>query len=124
MKIGARIKSLRELTGMQQQELCSILDIEQSTLANYESGRRIPNDEIKIKIANYFNVTLDYLLGRDTPSSYPEYKKAPSDLKEVLEDQMLMFEGELVTETDKEVLKQMLHAMREAKKKLEKKARK
>lgn len=124
MQIGSRIRSLRELTGMQQQELCSILDIEQSTLANYESGRRIPNDEIKIKIANYFNVTLDYLFDRDMPSSDPEHKKAPSDLKEVLEEPMLMFEGELVTETDKEVLKQMLIAMREAKKKLEKKARK
>lgn len=121
MKIGSRIKSMRELTGMQQQELCSILDIEQSTLANYESGRRIPNDEIKIKIANYFNVTLDYLFDRDTLSISPGDKKIPYDLKEVLDDQLLMFEGELVPETDKEVLKQMLIAMREARRKLEKK---
>lgn len=72
--IGNRIKLLRESRGLQQQELCSIIGVEQSTLANYENNRRIPSDEVKIKLADYFNVTIDYLLGRDTP----ETKKDPS----------------------------------------------
>lgn len=65
MKIGDKIKKLREERSMLQSELCEILGIEQSTLANYENNRRIPNDEIKSKIADHFNVTVDYLLGRD-----------------------------------------------------------
>ena len=109
MKIGDRIKTLREAKGLQQLELCAILDIEQSTLANYESGRRIPNDEIKIKIANYFDVSLDYLLGRDNQQVY----NTPADIKRILSEQVVMFDGEAVTESNKAIIKQMLTAMNE-----------
>lgn len=65
MGIGDRIKSLREKRGVMQQDVCEALNIEQSTLANYENNRRVPKVEILMKIADYYNVSVDYLLGRD-----------------------------------------------------------
>lgn len=40
------------------------LNIPYTTYVNYEKGKREPNSEMLIKIANYFNVTVDYLIGR------------------------------------------------------------
>lgn len=61
--IGNRIKGLREEKRMSQLELAKALNISNTTLSQYENGLRTPSDEIKIKIANYFNVSIDYLLG-------------------------------------------------------------
>lgn|GEM_PF-2508050 len=61
--IGIKLKKLREARGLNQDELSKKLNIEQSTLANYENNRRTPKTDILIEIANYFNVTTDYLLG-------------------------------------------------------------
>ena len=59
MKIGDRMKKLREEKGLMQQDVCNALDIEQSTLANYENNRRVPKTDILIEIANYYGVSLD-----------------------------------------------------------------
>jgi transcriptional regulator with XRE-family HTH domain len=59
-----RLQSLREDNDLTQEELSKILSINRSTLANYEAGTREPNFALLIKIADYFNVSLDYLLGR------------------------------------------------------------
>lgn len=61
--IGNRLKKLRDEAGMGQKELCDLFNIEQSTLANYENNRRTPKIDILLKIAKYFNVSTDYLLG-------------------------------------------------------------
>jgi transcriptional regulator with XRE-family HTH domain len=59
-----RLKALREDNDLTQEELAKDLNIIRSTLANYESGFREPNFSLLIKIADYFNVSLDYLLDR------------------------------------------------------------
>ena len=61
--LAKRLKFLREKQGMGQQKVCTALNIEQSTLANYENGKRVPKIDILIKIAQYYNVSTDYLLG-------------------------------------------------------------
>ena len=61
---GQRIRSLRESKRINQKEFAEILHISNSTLSQYESDTRVPSDEIKIKIADYFNVSIDYLLGQ------------------------------------------------------------
>ena len=60
---GERIKTLRKNAHLKQNELAELLDISYSSISQYESGKRTPNDNIKIKIANFFGVSLDYLLG-------------------------------------------------------------
>ena len=64
--LGKQLKMLREIKKKSQQEVCNSLNIEQSTLANYENDKRTPKLEILIKLAEYYNVSVDYLLGRET----------------------------------------------------------
>ncbi|MBQ9200641.1 MAG: helix-turn-helix transcriptional regulator [Lachnospiraceae bacterium] len=69
--IGTILKQLRLSKGKSQIELCSDLNIEQGTLANYENDRRVPKLDILIKIADYFDVSVDYLLSRSTYAETP-----------------------------------------------------
>lgn len=64
MDLASRIKQLREGAGLTQLELAKILQVSNSTLSQYESGARVPSDEMKAAIADYFRVSLDYLYGR------------------------------------------------------------
>ena len=68
-----RLKQLREEAGLMQKEVSSALHIERSLYGKYENGRSEPPYDVLITIADYFNVTLDYLLGRtDEKSPTPE----------------------------------------------------
>ena len=63
--LGKQLKLLRETAGKSQLEVCSALNIEQSTLANYENDKRIPKLEILIKLAEYYKVSVDCILGSE-----------------------------------------------------------
>ena len=58
-----RLRRLREEKGMEQQEVADKLGISRSTMGMYELGKREPNDEIKKRIADFFNCSVDYLIG-------------------------------------------------------------
>ena len=59
------LKSLRKSNGYStMQEFCAAADISFSTYQNYESGKRVPTAEILVKLADFYNVSIDYLLGR------------------------------------------------------------
>lgn len=62
--ISSRIKSLLNQTGMTQTELGKLTGILQNTISQFCSGNRIPNAIHIIKIADAFNVSADYILGR------------------------------------------------------------
>lgn len=81
--IGDIIKHLREERDIQQQELAKFLNIGKSTLSQYENGLRFPNDEIKKKISNYFNVSIDYLLEMTSiPDKIDNYIQKDANIKE------------------------------------------
>ena len=64
--IGARIAHLRAKRGMSQEELAKLLKIGKSTLGMYETDKREPSHETTTRIADYFEVTIDWLLtGRE-----------------------------------------------------------
>lgn len=72
--IGNRIRELREKNDINQQDLARYLKVAKSTLSQYETGSRIPNDDIKKAIAEKFNVSVDYLLGlTDIPDTINDY---------------------------------------------------
>jgi len=64
MSFGKRLRVLREEKGILQKDLGKVLDLQQRTISNYESDDRFKYGEILIKIADYFDVSIDYLLGR------------------------------------------------------------
>ncbi|WP_052078763.1 helix-turn-helix domain-containing protein [Spirochaeta lutea] len=73
------LRNLRKKKGLTQRELGDVLGIGQTTVANYEQGARFPDSEMLVKIADYFSVSLDYLLGRNmnpTPP-YPATETIP-----------------------------------------------
>lgn len=61
--LSERIKMLREEVHLTQSQLAEKLDIATSSISQYENGDRVPSDDIKIKIAKYFDVSLDFLIG-------------------------------------------------------------
>lgn len=101
MKIGDRIKKLREENGLMQQDVCNTLDIEQSTLANYENNRRVPKTDILIKIANYYGVSLDFLVGM-TDNRFNSYKGCLKDLNKFLQQSEIIFDGDTYKLTDED----------------------
>ena len=68
MSIGrgdfVRLKELRKKKGISQLRLATDLNTTQNTISRYETGEREPGLDELIKIADYFNVSVDYLIGR------------------------------------------------------------
>lgn len=62
--IGDTIKILREERRMSQEQLADALNLSRSSKGMYESGKRIPKDDIKELICDYFNVDMNYLHGK------------------------------------------------------------
>lgn len=59
-----RIKNLRLSRDITQSELCSAIDINKITYSGYENCRAEPTMEVLVRIADYYNVSLDYIAGR------------------------------------------------------------
>lgn len=58
-----RIRDLREDADLKQSQLAEAVGISQKTLSNYETGATNPDSYAIIKLAEYFDVSTDYLLG-------------------------------------------------------------
>jgi transcriptional regulator with XRE-family HTH domain len=62
MKLGEKIKYLREEKEITQQAMADNLNVNRVTVTGYETGRRMPDVWTLKKIADYLGVTVDYLL--------------------------------------------------------------
>lgn len=71
-KFPKRLKTLRKETIISQKKLSDFLGYKYTAVANYESGRNEPSIDTLIKIASYFGVTTDYLVG---VSDFPQKEK-------------------------------------------------
>lgn len=66
-----RIKDLRKINGYTQSKLAKILNTTQANLSGWENGKWEPDSKALAKMADLFNVSVDYLLERDTPTPAP-----------------------------------------------------
>ncbi len=64
MNLNERLKACREKKGYTQTFISEKLDVNKATLSSYESGRRKPDYETLTKLADIYEVSIDYLLGR------------------------------------------------------------
>ncbi|MNN41570.1 HTH-type transcriptional regulator Xre [compost metagenome] len=88
---GNRISGLREKRKLTQEELASQLQISRASLSHYEKNRRKPDFDTLRNIADFFQVSVDYLLGRED-DLVPAAKEEILELTEKLEladDQIL-----------------------------------
>lgn len=65
MSIGEALKYQRELKGLSQSALAKSTGISQPKISYYESGKHLPLIDDCIKLADFYGVTLDELVGRD-----------------------------------------------------------
>ena len=87
MTFGERLKKLRLEKGITQAQLGKIVGVSDRVIGYYESDDRFPKDDaILTKMADYFNISLDTLLGRDTlnePIEIAASMKDKADLSEM-----------------------------------------
>lgn len=115
---GQRLKELRKSKRLTQQQLADIFFLNKSSISRYENGSQLPENEQLQKLADYFEVSIDYLLGRDenpNPTSSPEMltKKEKLDIeKEALQmienidkAKVVEFCGNPADDEDKEFLR-------------------
>ncbi|KKO51004.1 XRE family transcriptional regulator [Paenibacillus sp. DMB20] len=62
---GHRIAKLREEKGLTQEELAAAIGISRASLSHYESDRRKPNLITLTRLADLFQVSVDYIIGRN-----------------------------------------------------------
>ena len=64
MHVNLRIRDLREDADLTQQEIARYLGCDQSLYSKYERGERMLPLDFAVKLADFYHVSLDYLLGR------------------------------------------------------------
>jgi len=66
---ASRLRYLRQSKELNQTQLGEKLGVKKQSVSNWENGNIVPSIDMLIKIADYFHVSTDYLLGRDNPAS-------------------------------------------------------
>lgn len=120
--LGKKIRKLRIERGYTLKQLGEMLNLGESTISMYETGKRNPDYDTLTKIAEIFNVTTDYLLGRtnepnpNKPELPPEFKTPEEAMKFILEQNVIMGFGgfdinkmndEEIVEFSNELLRQL-----------------
>ena len=83
-----RLKDLREDKDLRQIDVACAIGIDQKTLSNYETGKTNPDSYALVRLADFFNVSIDYLVGRAdiNISSKDDIMDEISKIQEQLED--------------------------------------
>lgn len=93
--LGPRLKALRKAKDLTQKELADKISVTHVSISGYENGNRTPDTETLQALADFFDVTTDYLLGRsdvmnprmfeNTEITNDEYKNLTPYQKEVVD---------------------------------------
>lgn len=102
-----KLRELREKKGLSQTELAAKLGFAQNTLSNWESGKRDPDSDTIVMLAEFFDVSTDYLLGKEKSSAKAEDDITFDDFTYAMHN-----ESKQLTEKDKEMLLDMARMMR------------
>lgn len=102
--IGQKIRDLRKQRKMSQTELANILHVSQQTVTAWETGKAEPSSSAVANLADYFNVTTDYLLGR--PEEKKEKDSNSVDLADM--DALLTYQGKQIPDQDRELINDLL----------------
>ncbi len=62
--LGERMILLREEAGLTQEKLAALFKTKKATISRYETGTREPKIDVLIEFADFFKVSIDYLVGR------------------------------------------------------------
>lgn len=115
MEFGERLQELRKQKKITRDELAKALKLSYSAIAKYETNVRKPDQDTLKKIADFFDVTVDYLLGRSNHRKLT--KKDEKDISKIIEEtkqkientEGLMLDGEILGPED---IESIINAMR------------
>lgn len=114
MDFRERLKELRKVRGISQAALAERLGMSKSTIGMYETGDISPSLEVLNALADYFNVDIDYLLGKEIGSTYyldPEVAQMAQELFARPELRVLFDASKNATKEDIEAVASILDKM-------------
>lgn len=100
---ATRLRELRKVNNISQQKLSSYLNFGYTAIANYESGRNQPSLDTVKKIAQYFDVTVDYLIGAS------DYQRRGNEITEKEAELLEIFRR--MNEEEKDALLKVVNLM-------------
>ena len=98
---STRLKELRKKAALTQVEFAKKINVANGTVGNWESGNRQPDHEMLTKLADFFDVSVDYLLGR---TDDPHQKPGEENIKFDEFTYAMYNESKELTEEDKQAL--------------------
>lgn len=105
--LGNNIKELRKSKRMTQKDLALAMNVSQQTVGAWETERAIPGADTLSELADYFNVTTDYLLGR------PEKKDDDAKTADIEDDDVIFtYEGRRIPKEDLELIRRIMRGTR------------
>lgn len=107
MNMGSKIRDLRKEKRLSQTELGKLIHVSQQTVTAWENNKAEPTSSAVVQLAEVFNVTTDYLLGR--PEKDDDYQ-VDLDLERAL-DNAHSFSGKPLSDHDRKVAKDVLRSL-------------
>lgn len=102
--IGQRIRDLRKQKRMSQTELAKSAGVSQTTVTAWENNKAEPSSSAVAQLADIFNVTTDYLLGR------PDKQETKKDDVELSDDDVIMtWQGKPLSDEDRELIRRIMN---------------
>lgn len=99
--LGSRLKILRLEANLTQEDFGKPYSLKKSTVSQYESGSSRPDDELKKRIAQDFNVSLDWLMGISDIRNYDNTKPDNTPIEDKLIEKMKNLDDESKKELEK-----------------------
>lgn len=121
IKFNIRLKELRLEAGLTQKDLANAIEVGRTTISEYESGKIVPKQEGLLKLANHFNVSVDYLTG--VSNERATRKQNASDLDALLNtihhilldeyDTPVTYEAKVLSSRQKIIIDQLIEQLRD-----------
>lgn len=111
--MGNRIRELRRAKGLTMKQLGEVLGVAESTISHYETGRRQLDNETLLRLGEFFEVSVGYLLGVEDAKPPVLNEKDERDIAKTLETLMsqldssgdLMFDGDPISDEARESIR-------------------
>lgn len=100
--VGERLRALRNSRNLRQEDIARVVGVTPEAIGLYEANKREPKGEILLKLAEIFDVSVDYLMGRDNPVNLREA---------LLSDSPVRYGRRTLGPKQKESLKQIIDAV-------------
>lgn len=114
MTLGNKLRQLRQERGLTTREVSKLFNVGKSTISNYETDYRKPDADMLKRLADFYEVTVDYLLGRttDRETYIIEKEVVPKALREAGVEYIELLKD--MQGLSPELIKSMLNTMQQA----------